>query len=1004
MKQLANVLGFPCPDNHTCEACILGKAHITRLPKLGQRAQSLLELVHTDLFVAALASLGGSKYLAMFTDDYTNFVTGFLQRDKSALTTLHNFKVFHKRMTNLTGLSLKTIRADLGTEYKNSDFQTYCEQHGISRQFSAPGAQSHGQNGVAERMNRTIAERALSMLVHASLPLTYWGEAMLAAIYVHNMLPDSTRLSPFERVTGNIPDMSRIKVWGCVAFAIRHRDDRESKLHPKAIKGRFVGYDVETKAYRIRVGTKTVLAHDVMFWEDVFDLGAKDVVKYDRLTPAQQDAFRRGLAASVTPESVTSDAVESGSTGKLIQILTPIPTPGTAVPVHHLISTPIIPPAVMHPTISPTSSVISSISSIPGTPDPFEATADSFSVDSEDESVTGVPYSTAASPPSSPEMHSPTIGLRRSSRPNIGIPPPDWRNNIVGMLRDVTALDDSLTAARNFLTSAGEFANMVVEDVCASAGEGLVGMYPRSMREVAASPERAQWEAADKSELDSITENDVYELVPRPPGIPVLPAWIIRVKKFDQWGNLSRFKSRLVGGGHRSILGIHYMDTFAPTAKMVSIRLLVALAAIRGWKMHQMDITTAFLYAPIDRDVYVEQPDGYAVGDPKGMVWKLKRALYGLKQSPHLWNKTLDEFMKSKGLNPTMADPCVYVKWKDGVMLAVAVYVDDLMIMSSSQEMIDELKKDLNGRFKMKDIGELKYCLGIQVTRETNGIRLHQTGYINELLKRFNMEDCKPVNYPMGNFLLGPPTTPMPELLYRELVGCLQYLSVATRPDITFAVSQLSKHLNSYDETHMTAAKRVLRYLKKTKDMGILFSGDVGELSSYAHSNYNGPPPEQVFNRQVISFTDADFGGNVFDRRSVTGYVNMFAGGAVSWKSQTQPTTALSTLESEYMAMSKGAQEVIWIRLLLKELKVDQGEKATVLYGDNMGCIATALTQKTSQQVKHIDIRHHFIRETVAAKTIEVKHCGTLMMLADVFTKAFMGERFVELRTRLGVR
>jgi hypothetical protein len=439
---------------------------------------------------------------------------------------------------------------------------------------------------------------------------------------------------------------------------------------------------------------------------------------------------------------------------------------------------------------------------------------------------------------------------------------------------------------------------------------------PYTVREANQSADHAKWEEARQSELASLRENNVFHLVPRPTDVPVIPSQWVHDIKLNEHNQIDCYKARLVAKGYVQVEGVHYTETYAPTAKFVSIRVVIALAAMFGWLLHQMDVTTAFLYADIDGDIFLEQPDGHVDKTFPKHVWKLKKALYGLKQSPHLWNLVMDKFLKAHGFTPSFADPCVYIKIEAWHITIIVLYVDDLIIATSTTKALNDIKTKLHQRFKMKDLGELRYCLGIQIRHNTDTIQMGQQNYISDILKRFDMTECNGVSTPMDRPLLSAPIIPTKpcNLPYRELVGSLQYLSVATRPAITNAVSQLSRHLSNFDGSHYTAAKRVLRYLKSTQDLALTYHRGSNVHGHFSQTLYNGPSPDQVKDRKITCYSYADFGGTKMDRRSTTEYVNLFAGAAISWKSQLQPTVALSTLEAEYMAMSKEAQEVIWLR------------------------------------------------------------------------------------------
>jgi len=333
------------------------------------------------------------------------------------------------------------------------------------------------------------------------------------------------------------------------------------------------------------------------------------------------------------------------------------------------------------------------------------------------------------------------------------------------------------------------------------------------------------------------------------------------------------------------------------------------------------------------------------------------------------------------------SDPCLYVKHENGEEIYVAIFVDDLLIMGSSPNIINKYKEAIGQRFKMKDLGELTNILGMSVIRDReNGIiKLSQPRYIKDILYRFGYLDCNPVVTPLdpGTKLskeMCPTTTEEKEIAdrfpYKEIVGCLMYLMVSTRPDLANAMTCLSKYMTCHGQGHHRAAIHALRYLKGTQDLGI----------TYGRSERITP----------FGCCDADWAGDIDTRRSTTGYVFFMAGGPVCWKCKNQPTVALSSSESEYMSLGVAAQEAIHLRSLCQDLNVLVTEPL-LIFEDNTGAIAMAANPVMHERSKHIDIKHHFIREKVAEKLITLKHLPTTLMLADLLTKPVKQPIFVKM-------
>lgn len=303
--------------------------------------------------------------------------------------------------------------------------------------------------------------------------------------------------------------------------------------------------------------------------------------------------------------------------------------------------------------------------------------------------------------------------------------------------------------------------------------------------------------------------------------------------------------------------------------------------------------------------------------------------------------------------------------------MIIVVYVDDILVMSQDPGAIKGFGDRLASIFEVKDIGEIKRCLGMDFTRSRDGIFINQKTYVEDVLQRFRMQDCNPVSTPLdpgAKLVKGEPWTDADgeRPPYRALVGCLLYLSVATRPDVAHAASVLSQFNDCFNKSHWGAAKRVLRYLKGTCDRGIFYSKEKVPLVGYA---------------------DSDWGGSLEDRRSFTGYTFTMNGGAIAWDSKKQPTVALSTTEAEYMALSEAAKEAIHIKKFLRELGMDDVESLKIL-NDNVSAQRLATNPVYHARTKHIDIRHHFVREVVESGQVTIEHVGTNSMPADILTKA----------------
>jgi hypothetical protein len=510
---------------------------------------------------------------------------------------------------------------------------------------------------------------------------------------------------------------------------------------------------------------------------------------------------------------------------------------------------------------------------------------------------------------------------------------------------------------------------------------------PKSYSEAMAGPDADKWAEATLEECQSILENNTWTLVPRSTlraGARAMRSKFIYKTKHDSDGGIERYKARLVVQGCSQREGIDYDEVFAPVAHHETIRVALAVAASSGMVVHQMDVKTAFLIPEVSEELYMELPDGWPSelpGKRADSVCRLNKALYGLKQAPRYWNQRLNAWMLSQHFERSLCDSCLYIKTlADGSRMYVTVWVDDLLIMARSLVDIELFKTAISSEFKMKDLGPAHFCLGMRIRSESGSLRLDQQRYIEDVLQRFKMADCNPVGTPLpphtvlepaktsggGDGLLGPDGV----LRFREITGSLMYMVACTRPDLAVAVNQLARHMAAPTTAHMQAAKHVLRYLRGTAAWGLSYKG-AGDVDS---------------TNTAVGYADATWGSVEPNKRSVTGYVFVLNGAAVSWKCKVQHCVALSTTEAEYLSLCEATREAAYLRNLLSELGLEQ-HKPTVIFEDNQPCIHLVSNPVTISRAKHIAIRLNFVRERLQDQTIKVMYCPTQNMAADALTK-----------------
>ena len=508
---------------------------------------------------------------------------------------------------------------------------------------------------------------------------------------------------------------------------------------------------------------------------------------------------------------------------------------------------------------------------------------------------------------------------------------------------------------------------------------------PRNSTE-AQSPDFApEWEPAMDREIQGFLHHQCFAPVPATPALRTLPGtWLFSRKRNGA------AKARFVIGGHRQRLGIDYFEFKNYCAVLASRdnRILLGLAAAQGWSVAQTDVEQAFLHGVLnDVDLYIHPPARYPC--PPGHVLKLLKAVYGLHQAPPKFKKEVTDWLRSNGYAPANDSETIWIMRKDQDVLVHGLYADDFLHFSNNSEFYTSFRDQFKKRFDIKT-GPVDVYLGnrICVDSDRYNVLINQTAYIDELLGKFGMGDSRPVATPivsrLSNADRGNDLSKEDHAQYRVIVGSLLYLSCWTRPDISFAVSELSRFVADPGDIHMKAAKRVLRYLKGTRDLGLRFTR-----------------PERDKLNQLWGYVDSDWAGCPDSRKSTTGYVLLFNGAVISWKSKRQNVVALSSAEAEFMAASSLVQEVIYIRRLLDRLGFPQNDP-TPIGEDNRTCIAWGEgAVGGSDRAKHIDLRRHFVHDAVKAGILTLHAVSSSDNIADLLTKPLAEPVFLLLRKRM---
>ncbi|KAJ0435793.1 putative RNA-directed DNA polymerase [Helianthus annuus] len=905
-------------ETQLCEVCHKAKQHRIPFPLSDHVSKCVGELVHLDLWGPyKVTSKEGFKYFLTVVDDFSRAIWVYLIKTKDeVIGCIINFYTFLKNQFEKT---VKIFRSDNGTEFVNKQVATFSESNGILHQTSC--THTPQQNGIAERKHRHLLNVARSLLFQGGVPLNFWSECVLTATYLINRIPSSVLLgkSPYEVMFGSQPSLKHLKNFGCLCFSTILNNS--NKFSSRAEKCVLIGYSNVKKGYKLwSLENKTILfSRDVKFYEEIYPFKQKEE---NNFTNGFVDKHINHLNFfDNTEPNDSSSAKVLDDEGRVMSQETvyenqqPVEssrTDGETVEVNHQLN--------------------SSADLDHGEAITIEVPND------ETDSSEG-----QSSIPNEPRRSSRTVSLPKKLSDYVV--EGKVKYGIEKVVNYSSLSSDNLC----FITSL----NKTIEPTC----------FNEAVKDI-------NWVQAMNSEMEALHRNNTWTLVDLPHGRKAIGCkWIYKIK-YKANGEIERYKARLVAKGYSQQEGIDFDETFSPVVKMVTVRCIINLAVENGWSLHQLDINNAFLYGNISEDVYMKLPEGYYSKD-ETKVCKLVKSLYGLKQAPRKWYEKLTSVLLTNGFVQSMCDHSLFIKSTDSVFIVLLVYVDDIVITGNNETEISKVKKFLSEIFLIKDLGVLKYFLGIEVLYSEKGVCLSQRKYCLELLSEFGYLGCKPVGTPIEqSFILSSKSKNDESTLsnvtgFQKLVGKLIYLSL-TRPDISYTVQYLSQFMHSPTNSHLQVALRLLRYLKSSPGKGVLFSkGSCFSLTAYS---------------------DSDWGKCTVSRRSVTGFCIFLGNSLISWKSKKQSTVSRSTAEAEYRALCSTTCELIWLQNLFKELRINV-KLPVKIYCDNEAAIAIAANPVFHDRTKHFEIDLHFVREKVSTGVIKIESIDTKLQIADIFTK-----------------
>lgn len=907
-------------SNEVCEPCVYGK--LSRLP-FGRRQTATApgELMYTDVCGPFPPSFKGFKYLIVFKDDFTKYRYGYIVKHKSDVKdSLLEMLANAKQQ----GHAIKTLLSDNGGEFNNADVKKILMENGINQKLTAPYTPQ--QNGGAERENRTIVEMARTFKYSnpdAAFPEAMWAEFVKSAIYILNRTGKSSipQVSPFELWCGKKPRIRHLRIIGSSCY-VHLPSQKRKKMDKKAVKGYLVGYDGDER-YRIYIKEqqKVEISRDVKFQEKVVQCENKNQVE---IKGSSEDVKDNGKSSHEKQDGVVITYRYNRSDEDATDV--------------------------------EGNDDLEMINSDPSSSQNHEESDELVQEEEEDDMEDFEGFEEQF------QDAKDIVDVESVKRNRIE--DSDDEEPLSKRLRDRTLIsnpryDDFIMVAQNILSEI---------------------QTPTTYNEAIQSIQKEEWTKAMQSEINSLLDNNTWVLTSLPKGSKALPGrWVFRVKMKPD-GSIEKYKARLVIKGFAQKKGVDYDQTFSPVAKMTTIRSLISVAASEELYLAQFDVSTAFLYGELNETIYMKQPEGF--DDGSGRVCQLKRSLYGLKQAPRCWNKRMGNFLvKNLGLKASTADPCLFIREKDGKKLILALYVDDGLVAASDKNELDIFLNELKSEFKI-EVKDVSFFLGLEIERKDNGIKISQKAYANKILQKFNFSECKSVSTPMDKVTVtSKPGKANVEFPYRQAVGALMYLMLGTRPDLAYAVGFLSRFLENPSQEDVQRVKRVFRYISGTLDVGITY-------------NKNGP-------KSIECFSDADFGGCLKTGRSTSGVVVIYAGGAISWLSQRQQMVATSTTEAEIVAANEAAKEVIWLKRLFGD--VNNFNQVPIVQIDNTAALRLAQNPEFHRRTKHIAIKHFFIREKVTEGQLQVAQVSSEEQVADMMTKPLAKMRLRNLCNRLNL-
>ncbi|CEP01473.1 hypothetical protein PBRA_002079 [Plasmodiophora brassicae] len=899
------------------------------------------------------------------------------------------------RLEVMGGTRVDTFRADQGGEFTSTRLAKLLRERGIAQEFS--DTDRPHQNGLAETFGGKIVKMMRAARVQSGVPRKYWTENGRHQTWVANRVPlqrHGHRTTPIEELTGEQADLSRAMPFGCEAW-VRIRRQKKCKLDARAERAVHMGVCIDKKAYRLLLwhSRKMIESSDVVFFPNEFPFkddsgsrgeetrkrqetaqaqlqgggdggqddrhGQEDDGGRDDRVARQDDGDREGRVGQQQGGGQDGRAIQRGGGGddRARELA------GAGEDRHDGRDEQA---AQGGGDRGPAAQ---------GVPEPRRSTR-----------IRGAPARFADVDYDGEARRQRAASARAAAGAADNV---DQAAAADAVDHDNEANDDPDNEDQVNQDEALENEDSYLEEE--DAGNAFLTEY-----EAENGPDRDKYLAAQVEEMQSLKEAGTYEIVDRPTDAQVLPTMFVHTTKRDEDGEITRHKARFcVKGCCDKFKG--QKETYSPTLRYATLRIMVALAAMLGVVIHQLDVKTAFLNGDLPYPIYCEQPKNFVVGG-RGKVMKLLKALYGLVEAPKLWYDKLVSVLFEIGFTRVTGDPCLFVMFttKDGrrQITILGVFVDDFMMFGTDPDVIEYVKAALGKKFKMKDLGIARWILGMRIKQEATRITIDQQQYAKEVVARFQTDIDEAA---AGRRLRAPATAlPVGQIMprrtdgvphqherYREGVGCLAHLSIGTMPTITHAVSQLSRHLNNPGREHFEAMLHVLRYVQNNTDVGIIYAKSKTPATEFDPMALN---KDNVKESEPRAAVDSDFAMDPDTSKSVTGFIVTLMDAAVSWRSKQQSLVATSSAHAEYVAASELAREVVWVRMLLTDIGFTLTDPSIVLE-DNTAAEQMVKTLGVTDRNKHIRVKWHYVRECVQEGLLRFERVASKNNPADALTK-----------------